>query len=241
MTFTTSFFAVLIPAALLAGVVRGFAGFGGPLTMLPMLNVFMPTSAAILVMNWIDLLVNVQLLPRAARQAKTGVVVPLTAGAVLTMPLGVMLLLVVDAVIMKRALSATILVAALVLLSGWRYSGTIGRAGWVGVGMLTGVVMGATSLAITSALFLHAGGQSAVESRANFIVWVFVGTIMLLAMLTIGSSFDAELLPAIAVLAPPYIIGCVAGTHLTGRLPDAQVRTAVLLLIVVIAVASLVL
>jgi uncharacterized membrane protein YfcA len=241
MQFTTSFMAVLVPAALLAGVVRGFAGFGGPLTMLPALTAFMPASAAILVMSWIDLLVNVQLLPRAARQAKAGVVVPLTAGAVLTMPLGVLLLLVVDAAIMKQALSATILVAALVLLSGWRYPGTIGRSGWVGVGALTGVVMGATSLAITSALFLHAGGQSAVESRANFIVWVFVGTIMLLVMLTVGSGFDAELLPAIGLLAPPYIIGCLAGSHLTGRLPDAHVRTAVLLLIVVIAITSLVL
>lgn len=241
MQFTASFFAVLIPAALLAGVVRGFAGFGGPLMLLPALAAFMPTATAILLMNWIDLLVNVQLLPRATREAKAGVVVPLTAGAVLTMPLGVLLLLGVDAVIMKRALSATILVAALVLLSGWRYPGTIGRTGWVGVGALTGVVMGATSLAITSALFLHVGRQSAVESRANFIVWVFVGTIMLLAMLTIGSGFDAELLPAIAMLAPPYVIGCVAGSYLTGRLPDAQVRTAVLLLIVVIAVVSLVL
>ena len=110
------------------------------------------------------------------------------------------------------------------LLSGWRYPGTITRTGWVGVGALTGLVMGSTSLAVTSALFLHAGGQSAVESRANFIVWVFVGTIMLLVMLTIGSGFDAALLPAIAVLAPFYIIGCVAGSHLTGRLPDAQVR-----------------
>ena len=241
MTFSASFFAVLIPAVLLAGVVRGFAGFGGPLTLLPALNVFMPTSAAILVMSWIDLLVNVHILPRAAREAKAGVVVPLTAGALLTMPLGVLLLLVVDAVIMKRALSATILVAALVLLSGWRYPGTIGRAGWVGAGALTGVVMGATSLAITSALFLHAGGQSAAESRANFIVWVFLGTIMLLVMLTIGSGFDVALLPAIGVLAPPYIVGCVAGSHLVGRLPDALVRTAVLLLVVVIALASLLL
>jgi uncharacterized membrane protein YfcA len=241
MQFTVSFFAVLIPAALLAGVVRGFAGFGGPLTLLPALNAFMPTSAAILVMSWTDLLVNAHILPRALREAKADVVVPLTAGAVLTMPLGVMLLLVVDAVIMKRALSATILVAALVLLSGWRYPGTIGRTGWVGVGALTGVVMGATSLAITSALFLHAGRQSAVESRANFIVWVFAGTIMLLVMLTIGAGFDPELLPAIGVLAPPYIIGCVAGSYLTGRLPDMHVRTAVLLVIVLIAVASLVL
>jgi len=68
-----------------------------------------------------------------------------------------------------------------------------------------------------------------------------LGSIILLAMLTIGSGFDAALLPAIAVLAPPYIVGCLAGTHLTGRLPDALVRRVVLLLVVVIALVSLML
>jgi uncharacterized protein len=239
MTISLSFLSVLIPAALWAGVVRGFAGFGGPLMLLPALNIFMPPPAAILVMICIDLLVNVQILPQASREANPSVVAPLTIGAAVTMPLGVMLLLVIDPGIMKRGLSLAILIAALVLLSGWRYRGTISRAGWVGVGMLTGLVMGATSLAITSALFLQASGQSASESRANFILWVFVGTLILLAMLLIGSGFDAALLPAICVLAPPYIIGCLAGTHLTGRLPDALVRRVVLLLVVVIALVSL--
>jgi uncharacterized protein len=156
-----------------------------------------------------------------------------------TMPLGVMLLLVIDPVMMKRGLSLAILLAALVLLSGWRYAGTITRAGWFGVGILTGLVMGSTSLAVTSALFLHAGRQSAAESRANFILWVFVGSLILLAMLIIGSGFDTALLPAIAVLAPPYIIGCFAGSQLTGWLPDALVRQLVLLLVVVIALVSL--
>jgi len=241
MTISLSFLAVLIPAALWAGVVRGFAGFGGPLMLLPALNIFMPPPAAILVMICIDLLVNVQLLPQASREANRSVVVPLTIGSALTMPLGVMLLLVIDPLMMKRGLSLAILLAALVLLSGWRYPGTITRVGWVAVGILTGLVMGSTSLAVTAALFMHAGGQSAAESRANFILWVFVGSIILLAMLTIGSGFDAALLPAIAVLAPPYIVGCLAGTHLTGRLPDALVRRVVLLLVVVIALVSLML
>ena len=175
MTISLAFLAVLIPAALWAGVVRGFAGFGGPLMLLPALNIFMPPPAAILVMICIDLLVNVQLLPQAAREANRSVVVPLTIGSAVTMPLGVMLLLVIDPAMMKRGLSLAILLAALVLLSGWRYPGTITRAGWLGVGILTGLVMGSTSLAVTSALFMHAGGQSAAESRANFILWVFVG------------------------------------------------------------------
>lgn len=241
MEITALFCAALLPAALLAGLVRGFAGFGGPLMLLPVLNAFMPTTAAILVMSWIDLVVNVHLMPQAARQAKAAVVVPIALGAVLTMPLGVLLLVKIDPMVMKRGLSIAILAAALVLLSGWRYPRTIRRVGWVGVGALTGVVMGATSLAVTSALFLHADRQTAAESRANFIMWVVVGEIMLLAMLSFGSGFDVALLPAMAVVAPPYIIGCVAGSRLVGRLPDGLVRTVVLLLVVTIALASLVL
>ena len=61
---------------------------------------------------------------------------------------------------------------------------------------------------------------------------------MLLVMLTFGSDFDASLLPAIGVLATPFIIGCVAGSHLPGAC-RRLVRRAVLLLIVVIAVVSL--
>ena len=60
--------------------------------------------------------------------------------------------------------------------------------GWAGVGALTGAVMGATSLAITAALFLNAGSQTAIESRANFIVWVFIATLALLAMLATGAG-----------------------------------------------------
>jgi uncharacterized membrane protein YfcA len=57
---------VLGPTAAVAGLVRGFAGFGGPLLMLPVLNAFLPPATSLWVM-WVDLLVSVRLLPDARR------------------------------------------------------------------------------------------------------------------------------------------------------------------------------
>ena len=241
MELSATFLAVLIPVALVAGAIRGFAGFGGPLVMLPALNVFMPPALAVPLMMWIDLLVNVRLVPEVARQAQPAVLVPLIGGALLTLPLGVLTLLAVDADVMKRCVSAAILVAALILLSGWRYPGGISRPGWIGVGMLAGAVMGATSLAVTAALFFQAGSQSAREARANFIIWVFAATIAMLGMLALGAGFDRTLLPAFVVLAPPYVAGTLAGAYMSGRLPDVAVRRAVLLLVIAVASMTLVL
>ena len=167
------------------------------------------------------------------REAQSAVVVPLTAGTLVAMPLGVLLLLKADPVLMKRGFSAAILSAALVLLSGWRYRGTIGRIGWVGVGALAGVVMGSTSIAVTAALFLNAGSQTARESRANFIVWVFIATRALACLSSVPESPRPD--RCRGVLAPVYVVPPGTGC---GRVSEVG-RRAVLALVVVIATVGL--
>jgi uncharacterized protein len=236
-----SIYFVLVPIAALAGFIRGFAGFGGPLVLLPALNVWLSPAASVAAVMWIDLFANVHLLPEVRHEAQRAVVVPLLVGTLATMPVGVLLLVAVDPVFMKRGISAAILVAALVLLSGWRYRGAIGPIGWAGVGALTGIIMGATSIAVTAALFLNSGSQTAKESRANFIVWVFAATLALLAMLAVGTGIAASPARVIGILAPVYLAGSLLGTRLNKRAPEAVVRRAVLLLVVVIATAGLML
>ena len=232
---------ILVPIAALAGFIRGFAGFGGPLVLLPALNVYLSPAASVAATMWVDLFANVHLLPQVRREAQGPVVVPLMVGTLATMPFGVLLLVAVDPMLMKRGISAAILVAALVLLSGWRYRGAIDPIGWAGVGTITGMVMGATSIAVTAALFLNAGSQTAKESRANFILWVFIATLALLAMLAVGAGIAATPVRVIGVLAPVYVAGTFLGTRLSKRAPEVFVRRAVLLLVVVIAMAGLLL
>lgn len=236
----TQSYIVLAPIAAVAGFIRGFAGFGGPLVLLPALNIYLAPAASVAVVMWVDLFANVRLLPEVYREAQPLVVLPLTAGTLIAMPFGVLLLVAVDPVLMKRAISAAILLAALVLLSGWRYQGAIGRRGWLAVGALAGFIMGATSLAVTAALFLHAGAQTARQSRANFIVWVFVATLAFLLMVAVGTNPGGRLLPIILVLAPIYLAGSYLGSRLNTHAPEAVVRRAVLILVLVIATVGLV-
>lgn len=233
--------AILVPVAALAGFIRGFSGFGGPLIMLPILGLYLAPAEAVWVMMWVDILVNVRLVPEARRDLSARVFLPLLAGTVATMPIGLWLLTTIDAVLMKRVLCVAILIAALVLLSGWRYRGEATKATWLGIGGLSGVVMGATSLAVTVALFLNAGRQTAAEARANFIVWVFATTLVYIAMLTWQRAAATGQLGTILVLAPVYVLAATLGASVQRAADEALVRRLVLMLVVVIALMGLVL
>jgi uncharacterized protein len=235
------FYAVVGPTAVVAGLIRGFAGFGGPLLLLPVLNLYLPPAASIPVLVLIDLLANVRLLPEGLRLAARPVVTPLTIGTVVAMPLGILILSTADPLIMKRLISGAILAAALLLLSGWRYRGRITTAGWMAIGGLTGVVMGATTIAVTAALFLNAGAQTAAEGRANFIVWAFLAGLALLGMVAITIGMSSSLFSVIAILGVLYVAGSAIGASLVKRAPDLVVRRIILLLVLCVATAGLML
>lgn len=238
MALDEAAYLILAPIALSSGLVRGFAGFGGPLLMLPILNIYLLPAAAIWVMMWIDILVNVRLLPEARRHASRTVLTPLVLGTLASMPLGVHLITVTDPVTMRRVIGATILVAALLLLSGWRYPRSPTAGTWVAAGAMSGVIVGATSIAVTVALFLAAARQSAVESRANFIVWSFVAVLVLLGLLVVQGAVEPGYLLAIGILAPLYLLGTVVGASLHGRAPEVIVRRVVLSLAATIGAIS---
>lgn len=241
MTDATLFYGVLVPVTVIGGFLRGFAGFGGPLFMLPILSFFLSPPVAVGVMMWIDIFSNVHLIPDARADSSRGVVIPLLIGTAIAMPVGAHVLLSVDPVLMKRIICASILLMALVLLTGWRLRSVLGAPGYVGIGALSGFVMGSTAIAAVTPLFLGAGHRSAAQNRADFIIWVFFGTILLIALLTWRGALAAGDTVAILVLTPIYLASVILGTRTHRRASDAVVRRTVLGLVIVTAIVGLVL
>ncbi len=235
------FYWVLVPVAVIGGFLRGFAGFGGPLFMLPILSLFLPPPVAIGVMMWTDIFSNVHLLPNARADSSRAVVVPLLIGTTIAMPVGVHLLMSLEPLVMKRILCGSILFIALVLLTGWRYRRAVGATVYTAIGAMSGFVMGATSIAAVTPLFLGAGSQTAAQNRANFIVWVFPATIWLLILLIVRDAFTAVNVIMIAVLAPAYLAGTMIGSRVHRDAADETVRRTVLALVIATATAGLVL
>jgi uncharacterized membrane protein YfcA len=235
------FYWVLVPIAAVGGFLRGFAGFGGPLFMLPVLSLFLSPAVAIGVMMWTDLFSNVHLLPNARADSSRAVVVPLLVGTAAAMPAGVHLLMSVEPLLMKKILCGSILLVAVVLLTGWRYRRSVGTPVYAAIGAASGFVMGATSIAAVTPLFLGAGDQTAAQNRANFIVWVFPATVLLLFLLTARDALTAVNAAMIAILTPVYLAGTLIGARVHHKASDATVRRTVLVLIIATATAGLVL
>lgn len=231
--------AVLVPISVIGGFLRGFAGFGGPLFMLPILNGYFSPAVSIAVMMWVDIFSNVHLLPEARRHSSREVVMPMTIGTLIGMPIGTYLLLQADPVLMKRVISATILVAALILLTGWRYPRPLGPRTLGGVGGFSGLVMGATAIAAVTPVFLAASSHSAAQNRANFIIWVFFATVLLIALLMLNGTLGTGDAATISVLTPAYLLGTVFGSRTQRGASDVVVRRAVLLLVVGVATFGL--
>jgi len=226
---------LLFVAAIAAGIVRGFAGFGGPMVILPVATAILGPAAAVWVVLCADILVNVRLVPEVRGIARRSVVLPLAIGTLVTLPIGSFALVSLDGELVRRVICSAILAASLLMLSGWRWRAELTSGQWVAVGALTGVIMGLTSLAVTAALFLQSGKASAAEARADFIVWVFIVSIAFLAILTLQGGFPQGQARAFLMVAPAYFVGTLAGARLHGRVSDVSGRRGVLLLVAAIA------
>ncbi|MGI9478775.1 MAG: sulfite exporter TauE/SafE family protein [Hyphomicrobiaceae bacterium] len=231
--------ALMVLSAFLGGLIRGFSGFGGPMIMIPVLNLFYPPSLTIWMMAMIDLPSNVYLIPSARKHANARIWVPLSLGTFATMSLGVYLLVVVDETVMRSVICVGIILACCVLLSGWLYRGQMGKRSWAMVGAASGLVLGATYIAVVTTVFVNAASRDAQGNRANIIFWAFATSIVMIVLLSYGGIADSRHFPMITMLAAIYFFSCIAGTLAQQRFGNSYARTATLLLIILIAIGGL--
>ncbi|WP_375691496.1 TSUP family transporter [Pseudooceanicola sp. LIPI14-2-Ac024] len=206
---------ILILAYLIAGLVRGFTGFGTALIVMPVAAALLPLPVAIVLLSVTGVFSWPAMLPRAWAAADKRQVGVLALAAVLTAPVGVWLLTVLERDLLRWlvALAAAVTLAALV--SGWRYRGRVGWPGLGAIGGAAGVLGGATGLTGPPVILFYLAGPSGAEAvRAN--------TILFLAALEVGiivNLFLRDLVTVDAIwlgllLAMPYLMGVLAGQAL---------------------------
>ena len=230
---------VLSAAAIVGGFIRGFSGFGGPMTIIPVLSLYYSPALAIWIMAVVDLAANIYLVPTAARYASRKTFGPLIVGSLLTLPLGIYALILIDAVLMQRIICVAIILACCLLMSGWIFRGQLGSGAWLTVGAASGIVVGATLIAVVTSVFLNAASRDARENRANFIVWGFAIGVAMAILLSEQQVSMAQHLPIAALLAVAYLSGCIIGALSQNRASGSFGRRATLVLIILVATTSL--
>jgi uncharacterized membrane protein YfcA len=212
-------FAAVVATAV-AGVMRGYSGFGTAVILAPVYSLLWGPRAGVPVMLLMELLVSVQLLPSALKEADRRVVLPLGGAAALATPLGAWFLFTVDGEVLRRFIGGFVLVFGLLLMSGWRYHGTRPLSLNIAIGTLAGLLKGSTGMSGPPViLYLLAGLEEAKRHRANLIMFFATIAIVSVIVPVLGGLVDLTTLLRLAVLLPVMALTVPVGSRLFHVIP----------------------
>jgi uncharacterized membrane protein YfcA len=208
-------------ATAIAGLMRGYAGFGTAVILAPIYSVLWGPRAGVPVMLMMELIVSLQLLPRAFKDADTRVMLPIGGAAALATPLGAVVLLTADPDLLRRCIGGFVLVFGLLLLSGWRYHGSRPLGLNLLVGTSAGLLKGATGMSGPPViLYLLAGPEEAKRHRANLILFfALIAIVSILGPLWFG-MITAAVLAKLLLLLPVLLVSVPIGARLFHVVPQ---------------------
>ncbi len=202
----------LAAIVLLAGLVRGFSGFGTGMIVMPVAAALYGPRVAIVIILVIDLLPVIPVTLPAFRIAHWREILPVLAGMFFLIPLGVAILKVGDPLILRWLICFVVFAAVALLFSGWRYRGPRGAPVSFAVGGIAGLLGGIAAIpGPPPILYWMASGLAPALVRANMMVLLFLSDII-----SAGNVWAAGLLTGHAlklgfVAAPVYFIGLTGG------------------------------
>jgi len=231
---------VVIGGALIAGLVRGFAGFGAAMVYIPIAAAAFDPRIAAGTLFIFDTIIIIPLVIRAASHVAWREILPLGLGAMIAVPAGVAVLVHVDPVPIRWGLSAAILAAVAALAGGWRYRGPERLPLSIAIGGLSGFMSGLAQLAGPPVLVYWLGRDTPAQRlRANAIIFFCFTTVIAGIAYAASGLFTAEVARRSAALLPVYAIAIFAGSRLFGTTSEVVYRRIAYGLIAFVAFATL--
>ncbi|WP_071673689.1 sulfite exporter TauE/SafE family protein [Nioella nitratireducens] len=202
----------LAVTALVAGVVRGFSGFGTAMIYMPVAGQILTPVGALVTLTVMDVIGPLPNVPRAIKDGNKRDLMRLCAGLVVALPIGILALTRLPVEAFRYGVSGIALVLLGLLISGWRYHGRLTPPLVVGTGMLGGFLGGATGLAGPPVIMLYmASNLPARVVRASLLLYLVGVDVLMIGTLGIMGHLSLATVAIGAVLILPYMAGNIAG------------------------------
>ena len=232
--------AALLATLFVAGMARGFSGFGAALIFIPLGSALAGPGVASPLLLVIDTVAAAALLPDAVRKADKKGVAAMSCGAALTVPLGAAALVYLNPETVRWAISISALFFLMLLLSGWRYRGE--PVAWTAaiVGAITGVFSGAAQLGGPTVVAYWLGGKTSIATvRANIVLFFAISSLFTGVSYLIGHLLTVQVFLLALISAPFYAVGLFVGAKSFRFASERTFRLASYTLIAIAAITSL--
>ncbi|MCG7506558.1 sulfite exporter TauE/SafE family protein [Mesorhizobium retamae] len=225
---------------LIAGLARGFSGFGAALIFVPLASSVIGPKLAAPLLLVVDGVMSVGFLRGAWRLADKTNVFVMAIGALVGVPLGTYALAQLDPLIIRWSIIAIVVMLLLLLISGWRYDGRPRAHLTVAVGAISGLFSGAAQVGGPPVVaYWLGGGIPGNTVRANIILYFAVSSAITAVSYLWGGLITVPIITLAIVVAPSYGVGLWLGAHMFGIASETTFRRLCFGLIALSALISL--
>lgn len=238
--YPTSSLVFLVITAFIAGLARGFSGFGSALIFMPLASSVIGAQLASPLLLLIDFSTSLTLIPNAAKRADKGDVGIISVGALIGIPLGTAVLALADPLTVRWIIALLIIALLALLMSGWKFHGRTTIPLTVSVGVVGGFFGGlAQAGGPPVVIYWLRDGAVAAVTRANIILYFAIGDLMIFVTYFFGGLWTATLVGLAVITGPLFALGLWLGSKLFGKASDTLFRRICYALIAVSAVIGL--
>ncbi len=235
---------VLIGASLgvfVGAVIRGFTGFGFGIAATPLLVLLFPPAEIVPPILILQVLAGIQIYLRTRGHIDWKLLLPALIGALAGIPLGSLVLDLLDSDTMRLIIGISVLLAATLLASGFRFK--VRPPSWLsgGLGIVAGIGSGAAGIPGPPVIVLFLSSPVSLTigraSLSAFFLCVATASSASAAwrgLLTLNSIVLGALLMA------PMLIGNHFGDKLFAKVNEKTFRRVALLLLFVIGISTIV-
>ncbi len=231
---------VTIISVFIAGIIRGYSGFGFALVAVTSISLVLPPVQAVPIVLALEVLASVQLVPQVWRDIDWFSLRWLIAGALFTTPFGVYLLANIPAAPMRVSISLLVLVAAILLMRGWVWKRMPGRLLNLVTGVASGTLNGAAAIGGPPVILLYLSSPAGVTvSRASMIAYFFGVDLMSLAMVFMQGLTTSKTVIIMTICLLPTLIGIRIGSRMFIQMDKGFFRKNVLILLMILSIVGL--
>lgn len=216
---------VTLLAALLAGLARGFSGFGAAMIFVPLVAAALGPVVAMPILLIADAATASPMIVRATRQCDWFQIRRVAVGGLAGVPIGAYILTSSDPIAVRWAVTALIAISLGLMLSGWNWRIRHTQAEAVGVGLASGLMSGLAQIGGPPiVMYWLAAGLEPKRMRANLIVYFAVLMWTALLIFALKGLLGPKVWWLALLTAPAYAAGMWIGSAMFGLATAATFR-----------------
>lgn len=230
----------LLVAVCVAGLVRGFAGFGSGMIIMPAASSVLSPVDALIFMTAAELLGPLPNLRAAWRVSVRRDVALLVLGVLLGLPAGLWALSHVSPAVFGWTVSVVVLFLLALMVTGWRYRGVLTRRLTVGAGLTGGFLTGIAGIAGPPVIMLYMASRLPIAIiRANFLLYLLAVDALLFALLWSAGAMNWAIVALGLIFGLPNILANYLGGLLFNPGAERVFRVVAYIVIGISAIVGL--